>query len=287
MRRAGEAVADIVRKDPAVDSVGFNLGSTTFNNGNFFITLKPQGSRAQGESGRGNHGGCAPARQRRGRQSVPAVGAGHQRRRAPRAHAVPIHADRFRHRAAGRLGAENPRPPAHAARSSPTWCRTSRPSAAARQSHHRPRPRVELRHLADRHRRDDLRRDRAAAGRPVLHAAQRLPRHSRGRRQQLQEDPCLLDKIYVNVADARQAGSGVDVRQGRQHEDQLSVGEPPGTISGDHHLVQPRVRARRSGEAVDAIEGAMRDIGAPGTMSGTIPGHGAGVPDVARDASLT
>jgi hydrophobic/amphiphilic exporter-1 (mainly G- bacteria), HAE1 family len=37
-----EAVADIVRKDPAIDSVGFNHGSTTFNNGNFFITLKPK-----------------------------------------------------------------------------------------------------------------------------------------------------------------------------------------------------------------------------------------------------
>jgi HAE1 family hydrophobic/amphiphilic exporter-1 len=35
------AVADIVRSDPAVSSVGFNLGGSTLNNTNFFITLAP------------------------------------------------------------------------------------------------------------------------------------------------------------------------------------------------------------------------------------------------------
>ena len=38
------AVADVVRQDPAVESVGFNLGGTTFNNTNFFITLKTKES---------------------------------------------------------------------------------------------------------------------------------------------------------------------------------------------------------------------------------------------------
>jgi HAE1 family hydrophobic/amphiphilic exporter-1 len=36
------ALADIVRKDPDVYSVGNTLGSTTYNNSNFFITLKPK-----------------------------------------------------------------------------------------------------------------------------------------------------------------------------------------------------------------------------------------------------
>ena len=40
MNERQEAIADIVRQDPAVESVGFNHGATTFNNGNFFITLK-------------------------------------------------------------------------------------------------------------------------------------------------------------------------------------------------------------------------------------------------------
>ena len=38
------AVADVVRQDPAVESVGFTLGGTTFNNSNFFITLKTKES---------------------------------------------------------------------------------------------------------------------------------------------------------------------------------------------------------------------------------------------------
>jgi HAE1 family hydrophobic/amphiphilic exporter-1 len=34
------AIADIARQDPAIESVGFNLGNTSFNNSTFFITLK-------------------------------------------------------------------------------------------------------------------------------------------------------------------------------------------------------------------------------------------------------
>jgi HAE1 family hydrophobic/amphiphilic exporter-1 len=42
MSERATTVADIVRQDPAIESVGFNLGGTTFNNSNFFITLKPR-----------------------------------------------------------------------------------------------------------------------------------------------------------------------------------------------------------------------------------------------------
>jgi len=34
------AIADIARQDPAIESVGFNLGNTSFNNSFFFITLR-------------------------------------------------------------------------------------------------------------------------------------------------------------------------------------------------------------------------------------------------------
>jgi hydrophobe/amphiphile efflux-1 (HAE1) family protein len=34
------AIADIARQDPSIESVGFNLGGTSFNNSTFFITLK-------------------------------------------------------------------------------------------------------------------------------------------------------------------------------------------------------------------------------------------------------
>ncbi len=40
MSERSSTIADIVRQDPAVMSVGFTLGGSTFNNTNFFITLK-------------------------------------------------------------------------------------------------------------------------------------------------------------------------------------------------------------------------------------------------------
>jgi len=36
------AVADVLRRDPDVYSIGFNIGSTTFNNSSFIINLKPK-----------------------------------------------------------------------------------------------------------------------------------------------------------------------------------------------------------------------------------------------------
>jgi HAE1 family hydrophobic/amphiphilic exporter-1 len=40
MSERAMAIADIARQDPAIESVGFNLGNTSFNNSTFFITLK-------------------------------------------------------------------------------------------------------------------------------------------------------------------------------------------------------------------------------------------------------
>ena len=42
MSERATTAADVVRQDPAVESVGFTLGGTTFNNSNFFIMLKPK-----------------------------------------------------------------------------------------------------------------------------------------------------------------------------------------------------------------------------------------------------
>ncbi len=47
MSRRALAVADIVRQDPDVYSVGNTLGSSTLNNSNFFITLKPRSEGRQ------------------------------------------------------------------------------------------------------------------------------------------------------------------------------------------------------------------------------------------------
>jgi len=45
MWRKVNAVADIVRRDPAVDTVGYTAGGSTYNNATFFINLKPRAQR--------------------------------------------------------------------------------------------------------------------------------------------------------------------------------------------------------------------------------------------------
>jgi HAE1 family hydrophobic/amphiphilic exporter-1 len=44
MSERATAIADIARQDPAIESVGFNLGNTSFNNSTFFMTLKSKES---------------------------------------------------------------------------------------------------------------------------------------------------------------------------------------------------------------------------------------------------
>jgi hydrophobic/amphiphilic exporter-1 (mainly G- bacteria), HAE1 family len=39
------AMNDIIRQDPAVDTIGYSAGASAFNTGTFFITLKPKGQR--------------------------------------------------------------------------------------------------------------------------------------------------------------------------------------------------------------------------------------------------
>ena len=61
------AIADIARADPAIESVGFNLGNTSFNNSFFFITLKSK------ESGRKANADEVIARLRRKLASVEGI----------------------------------------------------------------------------------------------------------------------------------------------------------------------------------------------------------------------
>ena len=46
----------------------------------------------------------------------------------------------------------------------------------------------------------------------------------------------------------------------------LALGQPPGAVPRGHALVQPGARRRRSGEAVDAIHAAEREIGLPASV---------------------
>jgi HAE1 family hydrophobic/amphiphilic exporter-1 len=60
-------IADIARQDPAIESVGFNLGGTSFNNSTFFITLRSK------ESGRKANADEVIARLRRKLASVEGI----------------------------------------------------------------------------------------------------------------------------------------------------------------------------------------------------------------------
>jgi len=61
--------------------------------------------------------------------------------------------------------------------------------------HHRPRPGIALRHSTGGDRSSALRRIRPAAGGPVLHPGEQLPRGV-GDNTSLQTDPASLEKIY-------------------------------------------------------------------------------------------
>ena len=61
-----------------------------------------------------------------------------------------------------------------------------------------------------------------------------------------------------------------------------ALDQPPGPVSGDHHQLQPRPgRRARAGDRGDPAH-AVVELGAPATVNSHLPGHGAGVPAVAR-----
>ena len=108
MNRRMLELADVVRADPDVTGFGMNGSSSTYNTGNFFISLQAARRRAHRDRRRHHRAPAAEAREDPGREPVPAGGAGHQRRRPAVAHAVPVHAHRREPGRAQRVGAEDP-----------------------------------------------------------------------------------------------------------------------------------------------------------------------------------
>ena len=122
----------VVQADPAVATIamgiGAGVGSPAQNNGRMFITLKPLAERDASvfEVIRRLR---PEARQGEGREALPASGAGRDRRRARRAHAVPIYDPGRQSRRAQPLGASNSRQAAVSCRNCATSIPTSRSPA--------------------------------------------------------------------------------------------------------------------------------------------------------------
>ncbi len=264
-----EAVADIVRKDPAIDSVGFNHGSTTFNNGNFFITLKPK------EAGR-KAGADEVIRRLRSQlasvegvnlylQSAQDVNVGGRLARtqyqytltdsdisqlsewAPkildRLRTLPqladVVSDQQTNAAAVNLAIDRDRASSYGI--SPTDIDAAIYDAIGQRQVVQYSTQLNVYHV-------------------ILEAAPAL-----------QEDPSLLDKIYVK---SPTLGTQVPVS---------TFAKPDNTktnyLSVSHQGQFPAVTLSFNlasgislGQAVDAIEGVMRDVGAPATMTGRFQG---------------
>ena len=64
---------------------------------------------------------------------------------------------------------------------------------------------------------------------------------------ELQGNLDTLNKLYIKSPIDRRAGAAVDVRDLDQRAGPAALDQPPGPVSGDHHQLQPRARAWRSG----------------------------------------
>ena len=98
-----------------------------------------------------------------------------------------------------------------------------------------------------------------------------------------QSDLATLDKLYVTSATGQAVPLSTFVKVDTTRTAPLSINHqsqfPAVTIS--FNLAQ----GVAIGQAVDAINAAMRELRTPITLSGTLPGHRAGVPGVAGAAS--
>ena len=177
------------------------------------------------------------------------------------------------------MGAEDPRQDADAAGAAR---RRDRP---ADPGHHRPaqdqpRHRLALRHPAAADRRHAVRRLRPAPGRAVFHTAQQLSRDP-GNPAGDAGQPRFAEQALSEIAADRRPGAAVDVRDLVHRSGSLALDQPPGPVPGDHDQLQPRPgRRARPGHGIRA-EGDGRSRRA-GDAEFELPGHGAGVPAVAR-----
>ena len=179
MKRLQRELSQVIARDPDVATFGSFFGSGRQHAQHRALLHRPQAARrAQIDGARGDRPAAAAARRGRGRQSVPAAIAGHQRRRPHLARPVPIHA------AGRRLDELNAWAPRMLAKLKTlpelTDVSSDQQGNAPRLTrHHQPRRRRALRHPAAGDRRHARRRIRTAPGRAVFHADQLLLHRAR------------------------------------------------------------------------------------------------------------
>ncbi len=132
-----QALAGVILKDPAVDSLSSFIGvdgtNTTLNSGRIQINLKPL-ERARSLRERRHPAAAARAREDRGDHALHAAGAGHHGRRPREPHGVSVQPRGRGRRGAVRVGQDVHGSPAGTFRSSAMWRATSRTSACRRAS---------------------------------------------------------------------------------------------------------------------------------------------------------
>ena len=285
MVRRQHALTDVVARDPDVASYGTGLGGNRpINNGFLVIGLKPR-DRAQRQRRSDHHPPAAADRAGAGRDAVPAGGAGPQRRRPPRAHAVPIHPAGFGHRRAQRVGAASCSPRCRSCRCCATSPPISRRAAAWWRSiiDRDQAARFGIQPAADRP--DALRCLRPAPGGAVLHPGQQLPRGSRDHALAAGRSG-LAAKALPEIAAHRADGAALDVDEIRHPARDLPVDQPSGAVSGGHAVVQSRTRrrARRCGRCDQPGDGRHAPAG---DHHRHLPGHGTGVSELPEDATVS
>jgi multidrug efflux pump subunit AcrB len=96
-------------------------------------------------------------------------------------------------------------------------------------------------------------------------------------------DVATLNKLYVHSSTGQSVPLSTFVKVDTRGA--ATVDQPPEPVPRGDRFVQPGV-GRRAGQAVDAINAAVKLIGVPQAVQGIVPGHRAGVPVLAVVAAL-
>ena len=249
--------------------VGYTAGSSAFNTGNFYITLKPRAQRT------------ASADQiiARLRPKLAAVEGANLYLQVPQDIKVGGRLGRTQYQYTlqdadlDELDVWAPKLVAKLQGAEAARRRHQRPAGERRHRDrdHRSRPGGTLRHPADADRRDDLRRHRPARGGAVFHPAQRLSRRPGGR-------PGAADRS----APVRQALSHLAAHAGQQVPVSTFVRvdmTKTAYLAINHQSQFPSVTVSFNlaggaalGDAVTAVQQAETELGVPATLTGSFQG---------------
>ena len=273
---------DIVRADPAVESVVGFTGGSQRNTGSMFVTLKPLAERresADQDRGAAAHAARAGARRRpRSCNPVQDIRVGGRQSNAP----LPVHAAGRRPRASCGPGSRSIRERSRACPSSPTSTPTSRTRGSADLARHRPRRRGAPRRHAEADRRHAERRVRPAAGLDHLRAAQPVPRRDGGRARVLAVGRRRSSQLYVSVAGGAQVPLSAFARYARPTRRSRSITRASSSPRRSRSTCRQACRCRRR-RARSTTRSRASDV--PTTVRGSFQGTARAFQAIARRPS--